>query len=327
MFHFRPRRGWEIRENHATPEHDYLTRRQFLAAAGGASLAALVASATGQFADQVVAQSGTPTPAAAAPPTATPGILLTPNPRYAIDRAITPELAATTFNNFFEFTTSKDMVANMVTAFETRPWEVQVGGLVDRPRVLDVDDLRRLMPIEERLYRFRCVETWAMANPWTGFPLKALIDLVSPQSKARFVHFVTFLRPSQAPGQLDRMYPWPYSEGLSIDEALNELSFLATGMYDKDLPRQNGAPLRLVVPWKYGYKSIKSIVRIEFSESRPATFWNTVNPREYPFESNVDPRVPHPRWSQESEFPIGSDETRDTLLYNGYGEFVAHLYS
>jgi sulfoxide reductase catalytic subunit YedY len=187
--------------------------------------------------------------------------------------------------------------------------------------------LLKKMPVEERLYRHRCVERWAMAVPWTGFPMKAFVDFARPLAKARFVRMVSFLRPHEAPGQAQATwYPWPYFEGLTLAEANNELSFLVTGMYGKDLPKQNGAPLRLAVPWKYGYKSAKAIVRFEFTDKQPGTFWNTVAPTEYDFWSNVNPKVPHPRWSQAQEEMIGTREIRPTLMYNGYGEFVAHLY-
>jgi sulfoxide reductase catalytic subunit YedY len=311
-------KGWEMPENEVTPEHVYWNRRQFIRALGFLGLNALALSSLSPLERIVRAQASAPDPT----PTPAPR-----NPQYALDRPITPEEEATGYVNFYEFSTSKTKVVDLISRFETRPWEVEITGLVEKPKVLDIDDLLRLMPMEERLYRFRCVERWAIAAPWTGFPMKALLDLVEPKSSARYVKMTTFFRPEQAPGQKSVLWPWPYVEGLTMEEALNELTFLATGIYGKELPKQNGAPLRLVVPWKYGLKSIKSIVQIELTDSKPATFWETVAPQEYPFESNVDPDVPHPRWSQAEEVMLGTSEKRPTLKYNGYGEYVAYVYS
>jgi sulfoxide reductase catalytic subunit YedY len=321
MAHLKRRKTWEIPDRQMTPEHVYWNRRRFVKALG---LGSLALSALGSL-------GATPTPAGSPVPGSTPfpGPSPTPVPRnsaFTLDRPITSEEDATHFNNFYEFTTSKRKVWELVDRFETRPWEVEITGLVEKPGVFDLDELKRLVPLEERLYRFRCVERWAMAVPWTGFPMQALLDLVEPKSTARYVRMVTFFRPQQAPGQKDESWPWAYTEGLTMEEALNELTLLCTGLYGKDLPKQNGAPFRLITPWKYGYKSIKSIVRIELTDQQPATFWETVNPLEYPFESNVDPEVPHRRWSQAEEIMLGPREKRDTLKYNGYGEYVAHLY-
>jgi sulfoxide reductase catalytic subunit YedY len=203
---------------------------------------------------------------------------------------------------------------------------VVLDGLVERPVTLDVDDLLRRMPLQERLYRHRCVEAWAMAVPWSGFPLAALVDLARPLGSAKYLQMTTFEDPDVAPGQRQGWYPWPYVEGLTMAEATNELAFIATGLYGKPLPRQNGAPLRLAVPWKYGFKSIKSIVRFTFTETRPQTFWETIQPAEYGFWANVNPAVPHPRWSQASERLLGSGERVPTQPFNGYAAFVAHLY-
>jgi sulfoxide reductase catalytic subunit YedY len=208
-----------------------------------------------------------------------------------------------------------------------RPWTVEIGGLCERAGTHDVEALIRRFPLEERVYRFRCVEAWAMVVPWTGFPLRALVEWAAPRPEARYVRFETFHRPSEALGQvLTFWYPWPYVEGLRIDEATSELALVATGIYGKPLPRQHGAPLRIVVPWKYGFKSAKSLVRIDFVAERPATFWNAVAPHEYGFEANVDPEVAHPRWSQATERLLGSDERQPTLKYNGYQKWVAALY-
>ena len=210
--------------------------------------------------------------------------------------------------------------------WRTSPWQIEIGGLVEKKLVFEVADLIRAMPLEERLYRFRCVEAWAMAVPWTGFPLRELIKLAKPLSAAKHVRFVSFLNEDVAPNQNPNRGPWPYTEGLTIVEAMNELTLLVTGIYGRPLPKQHGAPLRLVVPWKYGFKSIKSIVRIDFTAEQPRTFWNSNRPREYDFTANVDPDVAHPRWSQASEKMIDTGERRATLPYNGYGEWVAGLY-
>lgn len=248
------------------------------------------------------------------------------NSMFTLDRPMTPEPIAARYNNFYEFSQAKDDVWKRVSRFTPRPWEVKIHGLVHKPRTVTVDELLKLMPVEERVYRFRCVEAWAMAVPWTGFPFKALIDLVEPHSAARFVRMTTFYDPSIAMGQ--RGYgPWPYTEGLTMAEATNELTLLATGIYGHPLPKQHGAPIRLVTPWKYGYKSIKSIVSIEFVSEQPATFWNTLVPFEYDFLANVHPAVPHPRWSQETERLIGTDDRRPTLYLNGYERWVGALYA
>ena len=248
------------------------------------------------------------------------------NNKYKMDRQITNEQKATRFNNFYEFSTKKDDVYLKVDKFRISPWSVVVDGLVNNPMTFDLDNLKNRFTLEERLYRFRCVEAWAMAVPWSGFPLADLIKMVDPKPEATHLRFETFNRPDEAPNQNKKSLPWPYEEGLTIQEAMNELSFISTGMYAKPLEKQNGAPVRLVVPWKYGFKNIKSIVRISFIEKQPGTFWNRLVPDEYGFEANVNPKVPHPRWSQETERLIDTGERIPTLLYNGYAEQVAHLY-
>jgi sulfoxide reductase catalytic subunit YedY len=211
--------------------------------------------------------------------------------------------------------------------FVTSPWQIEISGLVEKPMTLEMADLPKMFSLEERIYRLRCVEAWAMIVPWTGFPLSKLIERVSPRSEAKFVRFETFNKPEQCPGvQHVRDYPWPYFEGLRLDEAMNPLTMVVTGIYGKPLPKQHGAPVRMVVPWKYGYKSIKSIVKIEFVASQPTTFWEKLQPDEYPFESNVNPNVPHPRWSQATERMIDTGDRVRTQLYNGYGNYVAKLY-
>jgi sulfoxide reductase catalytic subunit YedY len=251
------------------------------------------------------------------------------NPEFTLDRPITEEWAATGYNNFYEFhPTDKEAVKNRVGAFVTSPWKIEVTGLVNKPKTLDVDELVKTMPLEERLYRFRCVEAWSMAVPWTGFPLSELIKQVEPKPEAKFIRFVTAKIPSQMPGIKEASwYPWPYFEGLRMDEAMNPLTLVVTGLYGKPLPKQNGAPIRTVVPWKYGYKSIKSIVKIEFVQKQPGTFWNHTSPNEYGFYSNVNPNKPHPRWSQATEKFLPRMERRPTLLYNGYEKWVASLYN
>jgi len=295
-------RGWEIREGEATAEGVYLNRRRLLKAAGFLAAERLFAAA--------------PYPAKR-------------NPAFKLDREITEEWAATSYNNFYEFNSeNKRAVKDEVGKFVTRPWKVQVTGLVAKPRTFDVDDIERTFPLEERLYRHRCVEAWSMAVPWTGFPLSELIKRVEPTPEARFVRFITAKRPDQMPG-INRYnwYPWPYFEALRMDEAMNPLCLLVTGLYGKPLPKQNGAPIRIVTPWKYGYKSPKSIERIEFVAKRPETFWNKQQPAEYTFYSNVNPNQPHPRWSQATEKVIPNMDRRATLLYNGYGEWVARMYN
>ena len=325
-----PRRGWEIPEREATPEEVYLNRRRFLKALGATGLgtAGLLAGCSHESSFEPF------DPAEEAPPEeegpVAPGEPLYParlNPDFAaLDRPLTGEGVAAAYNNFYEFGRSKDVV-EQATKLTTDPWTVEVGGLVHKPATYDLDDLARRMPLEERLYRFRCVETWAMAVPWTGFPMKALIDAVEPFSDVRYVRMTTFFNPEEAAGQWRfPEWPWAYTEGLSMAEATNELTLLATGIYGHELPNQHGAPIRLVVPWKYGYKSIKSIVRIEFVGEKPATFWTTLAPQEYGFISNVNPGVPHPRWSQAQERMLGTNEVRPTLIYNGYEDYVAHLY-
>jgi sulfoxide reductase catalytic subunit YedY len=219
-------------------------------------------------------------------------------------------------------------VRRLTGRFVISPWEIEVGGLIDKPAKLTVDDLVATMPMEERVYRFRCVEAWSMIVPWTGFPLSKLIEKLNPKPEAKFIKFTTFMRPEQAPGFADYPnYPWPYTEGLRMDEAMNPLTLVVTGMYGKPLPKQNGAPIRIIVPWKYGYKSPKSIVRIDFVAEQPKTLWETLAPDEYPFESNVNPKVPHPRWLQSTERIIDTGNRVNTQLYNGYGDYVAKLYT
>lgn len=325
MTHIRRRRGWEIPESQATPESVYLERRRFLKALGLAGVGLTIGAGLVRAGD-ALAQAAEPRPADGANPKA-----LYPaqrNPAFTLDRAITDERLAATYNNFYEFSEKKDQVARLVDKFQPRPWQIQVTGLVEKPFKMDVDDLIARLPLEERLYRHRCVEAWAMAVPWTGIPMKKFIEFARPLSGARFVRSVSFLRPEQAPNQkIATWYKWPYYEGWRMDEMTNELALLTVGIYGHPLPRVHGAPIRIVTPWKYGYKSAKSIVTFEFVKNQPPTFWHDVAPDEYSFLSNVDPKKPHPRWSQATERLLGTEERVPTLPYNGYGEWVAELYA
>ena len=307
------KRGWELPESAATPESVFHDRRSFIktAAAGTMLLAA-----------------GAPALAQTAKPSDDPSADLYPgkrNPRYVLDRDLTDEKIATTYNNFYEFGTSKT-IWQAAQKLPVRPWEIGVSGMVEKPFTMGVDDLLKKVSVEERLYRHRCVERWAMAVPWSGFGMKEFVALCKPTSAAKYVAMYTFQRPDVAPGQKASLYPWPYVEGLTMAEATNDLTFLVTGMYGKPVPRQNGAPLRVATPWKYGFKSIKSIVRFEFTDKRPLSFWEETQGGEYGFWANVNPQVSHPRWSQATEELIGARKVVPTQLFNGYGEFVADLY-
>ena len=307
--HIRTRRGWERPESLATPEHIFLSRRAFIGA--GAGLIGASALPVAAFAE------------------ADPSAGLYPakrNERYTLDRPLTPESSASTVNNYYEFGTNYD-VGRAAAKLKTRPWTITIDGLVEKPMQVGIDDLLKAMTLEERLYRHRCVEAWSMAVPWTGFPMKALVDYAKPLGSAKYLRFETFLDRSVAPGQSGRFYPWPYVEGITMAEATNELAFLVTGIYGKPAPNQFGAPLRVALPWKYGFKSIKAIVKVSFVEARPKSFWEVVQGSEYGFWANVNPKVPHPRWSQATEKDIATGERRPTLLYNGYGEYVAGLYA
>jgi len=245
---------------------------------------------------------------------------------YVVDEKLTPLNSITNYNNFYEFDTSKSGVASAASGFVTRPWAVSVEGLVNKPRVFDLDELLKFQ-LEERIYRFRCVEGWSMVIPWIGFPLSKLLEKVEPTPKARYVAFQTLLDPKRMPNQNTGILDWPYVEGLRLDEAMHPLTIMATGLYGEILPPQDGAPIRLVVPWKYGFKSIKSVVKISLVDSEPPTTWNIQAPDEYGFYSNVNPNVPHPRWSQATEQRIGEYGKRKTLLLNGYADQVGSLYA
>ena len=304
------KRGWEMPESAATPESVYLRRRDFLAAAG-------ITIATPLLASTAEADDATDPSAGLYPAKR--------NDKYKLDRDITPEAMSTHYNNYYEFDTSKD-VADLAQKLPIRPWTVVIDGMVEKEQTIDIDTLLKQMPLEERLYRHRCVEGWSMAVPWSGFPLKALVDLAKPLSGAKYVRFETFGANDAAPGMTAPFYPWPYVEGLTMAEATNELAFMVTGMYGKPVPKQDGAPLRLVTPWKYGFKSAKGIVKISFTDQQPMNFWQALQSNEYGFWANVNPEVAHPRWSQAQERVLGGGMV-PTQLFNGYGEYVASLYS
>jgi sulfoxide reductase catalytic subunit YedY len=310
-------RGWELPESQATPEAVFLNRRRFLAAAGLGAGGLLIAPGLAR---------------AEADPSAHLYPVKT-NPAFAdAGRPVTSEELNTTYNNFYEFGTSK-RIASTAAGLRIRPWEIAIDGEVEKPFTLGIDDLLKQVRLEERVVRHRCVEAWSMVVPWSGFPLKDLVALAKPLSAARYVRFETFNDPDMAPGQKPPLFglggslPWPYVEGLTMAEAANDLAFMVTGAYGKPVARSMGAPIRLHLPWKYGFKSIKSIVRVSFVTERPVSFWTTLQASEYGFWANVNPEVAHPRWSQAEERVLGTDEKVPSVLYNGYGEHVAHLYA
>ena len=293
------RRGWDLPERDATPEHLVLGRRTLMAAAGIAGLILPVAARA----------QGAPRNAAFDP-----------------GRDMTAERDATTYNNFYEFGTDKS-ISRAAQRLPVAPWTIQIDGLVDTPKTIGFDDLMKQVQLEERVYRHRCVEGWAMTVPWTGFALRDLVKIAAPTSAAKYVVFTTLADQKTMPGLRISQFEWPYVEGVTMAEANNDLAFLATGLYGKTIPKQNGAPIRLVLPWKYGFKSVKSIVKVSFTDKKPTTFWEGIQPSEYGFWANVNPAVPHPRWSQATERLLGNDQRVPTLIYNGYGEQVAGLYA
>ena len=305
-----------IPSSEITPEHIFLNRRKFIQLAGLGTAAAILAAC---------APSAAPSPAPSSSPTSSSGnspILQDErkDPANTLDQI-------SHYNNYYEFSLAKEDVADLSQNFKAAPWTVEVGGLVGKPATFAIEDLMKKFPSEERIYRHRCVEGWSMVIPWMGFPLAKLLQQVEPSGDAKFVAFRTMQNTQEFPGQMDSSYPWPYTEGLRLDEAQNDLALLVTGLYGKSLPNQNGAPLRLAVPWKYGFKSIKAITKIDLVAEMPPTLWNTIASNEYGFYANVNPDVPHPRWSQSSERRIGELNRRKTLLFNGYADQVASLYS
>ena len=308
---------WQLKDKDATNESVYLNRRSVIAGLSAAGLAGLAGGPA----------FGNASPAATV---ADPSAGLYPVPRndtYQVpERPLTDESDATTYNNFYEFGSHKS-ISEAAQKLKIRPWTVTINGMVEREKEVDFDTLIRQMPLEERIYRFRCVEAWAMTIPWSGFALKALVDFAKPLSGATYIEMETLADGDTMPGLRQFWYPWPYREGLTIAEATHDLAFIATGLYGKPIAKQNGAPLRLVVPWKYGFKNVKSIVRLTFTDQRPKTFWETINAQEYGFWANVNPKVGHPRWSQASERLLTSGKRVPTRLYNGYAEEVAGLYT
>jgi len=306
------RRGWEIPEREATPEavvlrrrdvgHRDLGRRDVVA--GAVALSVAMRAMMGRARADTTA--------------------VVRNPKYTVDRPLTDEKYSTTYNNYYEFSDDKDLWRD-AQALHQRPWSIELAGMLAKPRTLDIDDLLKQVQLEERVYRHRCVEAWAMTVPWTGFPLSAMVKLAEPLGSAKYVTFET-IQDKTMPGLAAPFYPWPYTEGVTMDEAMTDLAFMVTGMYGKPVPPQDGGPLRLALPWKYGFKSAKAIVKVSFTDQRPHTFWEAIQPAEYGFWANVNPAVAHPRWSQATERLLGSDERVPTRLYNGYGEFVGGLY-
>ncbi|HIE25596.1 MAG TPA: protein-methionine-sulfoxide reductase catalytic subunit MsrP [Anaerolineales bacterium] len=297
-----------IKASEVTSKKAYLSRRDFLKQAGIITAGAALLAACGVDEKPATPNMGTDQPAPAG------------------GEELTSQDSILNYNNYYEFTTNKERVAKLAADFQSSPWTVEVNGLVNAPKNFSIEEILGNFSIEERIYRMRCVEAWSMVIPWIGFPLAELLKAVDPTPEAKYVRFETLADPDQMPGLSNKLYPWPYQEGLRLDEAMNDLTLLSTGLYGETLASQNGAPIRLVVPWKYGFKSIKSIVKIELTAEQPSTFWEDIAPNEYGFYANVNPEIDHPRWSQASERRIGELTRRKTLPFNGYAEEVAHLY-
>ena len=312
----RVKKGWELPESSATDEALFDRRRALVKSMGLGSL--LVAGGAAALPEMARAATDRPDPSAGLYP-------VKRNEKYTLDRDLTEEKYVLTYNNFYEFGSHK-RIAEEAQRMVIRPWTVRIDGQVEKEMTVDIDTLLKRMPLEERLYRFRCVEAWSMAVPWSGFPFKTFVDFARPLSSAKYVVMETLADKETMPGLKQFWYPWPYLEGLSLAEATNDLAFLATGLYGKPMSRQNGAPIRLAVPWKYGFKSIKSIVRFTFNDKPPVSFWEKLQPKEYGFWANVNPEVDHPRWSQATERVLGKSGRVPTLLYNGYADYVAGLY-
>jgi sulfoxide reductase catalytic subunit YedY len=312
--------GIAIPSSEITPQHIYLSRRIFMKGATAVAAGALLAACRPE---RPTSNTNFEPTTANAP--AGPGEVGTTTDE--LGDPLNSYQDITNFNNYYEFSQTKEAVARLAVDFPTSPWQVEVGGLVQNPGVYDIDDLRTKFEQQERIYRLRCVEGWSMVIPWVGFPLAQLLQEVEPTSQATHVRFETLLDPDKMPGQRSPWFEWPYVEGLRLDEAMHDLTLLATGLYGETLPPQNGAPIRLVVPWKYGFKGIKAIVRIELVDYEPRSLWMAAAPNEYGFYANVNPTVPHPRWSQATERRIGEFGRRETLMFNGYEEQVANLYA
>ena len=328
MVFIRVPKPWHLPENRITAEASYFNRRRFLKTLAGASIGLSATTFMG-------CQTANGTSEDENPLMGLTDLAASTNANFTdAGRPLTGRRLASTYNNFYEFGGTKN-IWKAAQALPTNPWSVEVGGLVKNPRIYDLDDLTTTFPLEERVYRFRCVEAWSMVVPWIGFPMRLLLEAAEPTSEAKFVRFTSYYDAAvtTGPGGFQtRSLPWPYTEALRVDEMANELAFFAVGLYGQTLPPQSGAPIRMVVPWKYGFKGAKSIVKIEFVAEQPATYWNTLSPNEYKFESNVEPDVPHPRWSQAEEKLLGagpdlSFDIVPTLPYNGYGDYVAQLYT
>ncbi|HEU5401767.1 MAG TPA: protein-methionine-sulfoxide reductase catalytic subunit MsrP [Terriglobales bacterium] len=307
------KKPYEVPYSEVTPKWLYMNRRKFMTGAVMAGIAAVGYKSFELFSPDQSVQAGAK--------------LQYTQSKYSTNEKETPYKDVSTYNNFYEFSTDKDGPSQLSGKFQTRPWEVSIEGEVEKHKKIDIDALMKLAPLEERIYRHRCVEGWSIVVPWIGFPMKALIDYAQPTSKAKFVQFETVFRPSEMPGQNRDVLQWPYVEGLRLDEAQNVLSMITVGMYGETLPNQNGAPVRITIPWKYGFKSIKSIVKVKFVKNQPNTTWNLDAPNEYGFYSNVNPNVDHPRWSQAKERRLGEFFKRPTLMFNGYGDQVASMYN
>ena len=317
--HIHRRRGWEIAERDVTPEAVVTGRRALLGGAAGAVALGVAGPAAAQW--NIFGQRpNMPKVAERAP------LVAARNAKYEGGRPMSPELEATTYNNYYEFGQSKS-VYDEAKALKSGDWKIELAGMLAKPRTIGLDDLLKQVSLEERVYRHRCVEAWAMTVPWVGFPLADLVKLAEPASGAKYVVFTTLADKATMPGLRQSWYPWPYTEGVTMDEAMNELAFLSVGMYGKVIPSQNGAPFRLTLPWKYGFKSAKSIVKITFTDKRPLNFWQELQDSEYGFWANVNPAVSHPRWSQAKERLLGTDEMVATTIWNGYGDTVASLYA
>lgn len=307
------KRGWEKPESAATPEHLFWNRRRLIK---GIAAGPILASAASLLGGKALADTD---PSAALYP-------FKKNDKYKEPRPITSEMLAATYNNYYEFGSSK-RISEAAKSLPLRPWEIKFSGMLEKPFTIGVDDLMKKMPLEERVYAHRCVEAWSMVVPWSGFPMKALMEMAKPLASAKYVVMKTFQNPKVASGQRAAWFPWPYTEGLTIEEATNELTLLVTGVYGKPLPHSMGSPFRLHTPWKYGFKSVKGIQRIIFTNQRPKSYWQALASNEYGFWANVNPAVPHPRWSQATEEVLGTGMRVPTKLYNGYAEQVAGLYA
>ena len=303
--YLKKKKSWEISESLVTDESYFRNRRSFVSSLGKSALMFSLYPSFSLASYQTTNKL---------------------NEKYFLPLPYTSEKLATTYTNFYEFGSSKN-IWRRASKLKIDNWSIKIDGLVKKKKTFDIDKLKKLIGLEERIYRFRCVEGWAMVVPWLGFPVNKILEIVDPDKDANYVRFETFYDPKIAPGQKQSWYPWPYVEGISLEEAKNDLAFFATGMYGKDIPNQNGAPLRLVLPWKYGFKSIKSIVKITFTKEKPIGLWEKLAPKEYGFWANVNPNVPHPRWSQSKEQLLGTNEFQKTQIYNGYEENVSYLYS